>query len=69
MSERILDVGCGTGHLTAEIAEHGATVHGVDASAEMIDSAREQYPDRSVEQADALVPGGRFVAVRADPRQ
>jgi SAM-dependent methyltransferase len=51
--ERILDVGCGTGHLTAEIAEHGATVHGIDASAEMIQGAREQYPDRSFEQADA----------------
>ncbi|PSP58597.1 SAM-dependent methyltransferase [Halobacteriales archaeon QH_7_66_37] len=51
--ERILDVGCGTGHLTAEIAEHGATVHGIDASAEMIQGAREQYPALSVEQADA----------------
>ena len=34
--ERILDLGCGTGHLTAQIAESGAQVVGVDCSAEMI---------------------------------
>jgi len=51
--ERILDLGCGTGHLTAQIAERGATVHGIDASAEMIRSAREQYPELSFAQADA----------------
>ena len=32
--ERILDLGCGTGHLTAKIAESGAKAIGIDASAE-----------------------------------
>jgi trans-aconitate methyltransferase len=41
--ERILDLGCGTGTLTAQIARQGALVTGVDRSREMIDSAREKY--------------------------
>jgi trans-aconitate methyltransferase len=41
--ERILDLGCGTGTLTAQIARQGARVTGVDRSREMIDSAREKY--------------------------
>jgi trans-aconitate methyltransferase len=40
--ERILDVGCGTGHLTAQIAARGATIVGMDASADMIRRAKEQ---------------------------
>jgi len=51
--ERILDLGCGTGHLTAQIAESGATVVGIDQSAEMVDAAREQYPDCEFVCADA----------------
>lgn len=42
--ERILDVGCGTGHLTNTIAERGATAVGLDSSHEMIDVARRNYP-------------------------
>jgi trans-aconitate methyltransferase len=42
--ERILDVGCGTGHLTAEIAQRGPRVVGLDASEEMVARARENYP-------------------------
>jgi SAM-dependent methyltransferase len=42
--ERVLDVGCGTGHLTAKIANAGATVVGVDASPEMVARARANYP-------------------------
>jgi 2-polyprenyl-3-methyl-5-hydroxy-6-metoxy-1,4-benzoquinol methylase len=38
--ERVLDLGCGTGHLTARIAEAGADVVGIDASAEMVEQAR-----------------------------
>jgi trans-aconitate methyltransferase len=42
--ERILDLGCGTGHLTHQIAERGVEVLGVDASPEMIGQARQNYP-------------------------
>lgn len=43
-SERILDLGCGPGQLTAKIAERGAEVVGLDASPEMIGQARQNYP-------------------------
>lgn len=51
--ERILDMGCGTGHLTAQIAESGAEVIGVDRSAEMVAAARLAYPNLKFEIADA----------------
>ena len=38
--ERILDMGCGTGQLTAEAARSGAELVGIDSSPEMIASAR-----------------------------
>lgn len=51
--ERILDLGCGTGHLTARIAEAGAEVVGLDSSQEMIDQARAAYPNIEFVVADA----------------
>ena len=51
--ERILDLGCGTGHLTAQIAESGAQVLGVDRSPEMVNAARRAYPHLQFEVADA----------------
>ena len=51
--ERILDVGCGTGHLTAQIADAGATVLGLDSSAAMIETAQAAYPSLEFVQADA----------------
>jgi trans-aconitate methyltransferase len=51
--ERILDLGCGTGHLTAQIAARGATVVGLDRSPEMIATARQNYPHLQFEVADA----------------
>lgn len=42
--ERILDLGCGPGQLTAKIAEHGASVVGLDSSPEMIGQARQNFP-------------------------
>ena len=51
--EHILDIGCGTGHLTAQIAASGAITRGVDQSAEMIRQAREKIPDLRFEVMDA----------------
>ncbi len=42
--ERILDLGCGTGHLTYQIAQSGAEVTGVDSAPAMIAQARINYP-------------------------
>jgi trans-aconitate 2-methyltransferase len=42
--ERILDVGCGTGQLTAKISHTGAVVVGIDADANMIATAKSNYP-------------------------
>jgi len=51
--ERILDLGCGTGALTAEIAERGVEVLGVDRSEEMISQARRKFPALKFEAVDA----------------
>lgn len=51
--ERILDVGCGTGHLTKQIADAGATVIGIDNSPDMIAAAQRAYPTLAFIQADA----------------
>ncbi len=51
--ERILDLGCGTGHLTAKIAEAGADVIGLDASPAMIGQARQNFPHISFVLQDA----------------
>ncbi|MCC6589791.1 MAG: class I SAM-dependent methyltransferase [Bryobacterales bacterium] len=63
--ERILDIGCGTGQLTAEIAAAGAKVIGVDLSSQMIDQARWNYPGLEFEVADVrhLPFNGEFDAV------
>jgi SAM-dependent methyltransferase len=50
--ERILDLGCGTAHLTSRIAEAGAEVVGVDLSADMVEQARRNYPGLRFEVAD-----------------
>lgn len=44
---RVLDAGCGTGHLAAAVAERlpDARIEGVDLSAAYVARAREQYPD------------------------
>jgi ubiquinone/menaquinone biosynthesis C-methylase UbiE len=50
--EHILDLGCGTGDLTAKIAQH-AHVIGIDQSKNMIELAKENYPTLSFMVADA----------------
>jgi trans-aconitate methyltransferase len=51
--ERIVDLGCGTGELTARIAATGAEVTGLDADPAMIRRARERFPALSFVEADA----------------
>ncbi|MBP6822691.1 MAG: methyltransferase domain-containing protein [Acidobacteria bacterium] len=51
--ERILDVGCGSGHLTKQIADAGAEVFGLDSSPEMIATAQAAYPAINFIVADA----------------
>ena len=51
--EKIVDLGCGTGPLTALIAERGATVIGLDQSPEIIAAARKQFPNITFDLADA----------------
>jgi trans-aconitate methyltransferase len=51
--ERILDLGCGTGHLTRKIADAGASVIGIDRAETMIEQARQNYPELRFLVADA----------------
>ena len=45
--ERIVDLGCGTGTLTAAIAARGADVIGIDGDAAMVERARALHPAHS----------------------
>lgn len=51
--EHVLDLGCGTGHLTRAIAERGAVVEGVDLSPDMIAQAKANYPHLRFRGGDA----------------
>ena len=61
--ERILDLGCGDGVLTAQIAARGAVVVGVDASPAMVAAARTRGLDARVVAAEALPFDREFDAV------
>lgn len=61
--ERVLDLGCGDGALTARIAAAGAEVIGLDASRDMVAAARARGLDAREGDAAAFDLGGGFDAV------
>ena len=48
----VLDVGCGTGVFLRVAADHGATVSGIDASAALLEIARERVPAADLARGD-----------------
>ena len=61
--ERILDLGCGDGALTAKLVEMGCSVVGVDSSAEQIEAARQIGLDAHVMDGHGLNFDDEFDAV------
>jgi SAM-dependent methyltransferase len=49
----VVDVGCGTGHVTGDLAAAGLDVVGVDPSAGMLAIARRSHPDVRFVEGDA----------------
>lgn len=61
--ERLLDLGCGDGALTAQLVERGARVIGVDASAAMVEGARARGLEARIIDGQALPFEAAFEAV------
>jgi SAM-dependent methyltransferase len=61
--ERILDLGCGDGTLTEQIAARGCTVVGIDASPDMVAAAKRRGLDARLISADALPFAAEFDGV------
>ena len=58
-SEKILDLGCGTGDLAKKLADLGVSVVGIDYSNNMVMEARKKYPQISFEVRDVTDLGYR----------
>jgi predicted TPR repeat methyltransferase len=70
--KRVLHLQCGTGESTAQLAELGAVVTGVDSSGQALEAARERWPSILWVQADAQalpteLQRSRFELVYAGP--
>jgi trans-aconitate methyltransferase len=66
IGEKILDLGCGNGSLTKELADAGFDVIGVDASQEMVEAARAKGVHAMVENAEHLDFHEEFDAVMSN---
>jgi ubiquinone/menaquinone biosynthesis C-methylase UbiE len=76
---RVLEIGCGTGAVTAWLAERGAVVTAVDQNPEMMERAQRRleqleaapgsvtWLERTASEIDALVPGAFDAVVSAEP--
>src|SRR5262245_42662267 len=51
-NSRILEIGCGAGHLAVDLARRGFRVHAIDSVPSMVELARQHAADSQV--ADAL---------------
>jgi demethylmenaquinone methyltransferase/2-methoxy-6-polyprenyl-1,4-benzoquinol methylase len=72
---RVLEIGCGTGAVTARLVERGAEVTALDQNPEMMDRARERlerlgkargsvtWLERTASEIDALAPGASDAVV------
>jgi ubiquinone/menaquinone biosynthesis C-methylase UbiE len=63
---KLLDVGCGPGHLVAAAAERGAAADGCDLSIEMVSIAKKNYPQLQFKKSDADrldFPDGSYDAI------
>lgn len=76
----VVDLGCGNGALSKKLSEKGFRVLGVDASAEMIATAKEAHPELDFvqgdatgftlpEQADAIFSNAVFHWIDADSQE
>ena len=74
----VVDVGCGTGHVTQALAERGLSVTGIDPSPGMLAIARRHYPTLTFVEGDATLRGlpgrgplagvlARFSLIHVDP--
>lgn len=53
-TQKVLDIGCGTGTLTHELLQRSGYVLGIDGSKDMIQKAKKQYPEVDFAVLDAL---------------
>ena len=63
----ILDIGSGTGHHVAELGKQGYDATGIDLSMDMVQKAKETYPENNFIQGDAtnsdLFPSNKFTHI------
>jgi SAM-dependent methyltransferase len=64
--KRVLHLQCGTGEATAQLAEFGAVVTGVDSSGAALEVARERWPSILWVQADPQALPGELRRGRSD---